>query len=129
MTKSGSLAAGVLALLGWALQPAPALAQVEVGVAEREAELAQVEVGEVSLRRHHLPAQELVLWLPPGWKEMPASRRERTVFGSAADQRLVVLRRSPAPPGAGLLPVVQGVIGDLEGREEIEIESIRRLSR
>lgn len=121
-------AAVVLPLLGWALAPCPATGQIEIRAAEREAELARIELEELPLRRHLLSHEELAVWLPEGWKGPRRTESGRTVFASAEGRRLLVLGRHPTPPGAGLLPILEELLRSLEGRELVaEVESVRRI--
>ena len=90
--------------------------------------MARVELEEVPLRRHLLSHQELAVWLPEGWTELPRTENTRTAFASADGRRLLTLGRSPAPPGAGLLPILEELLDGLEIRDFVaDVESIRRI--
>ena len=126
--KARARAAVVLPLLWWGLWPHAARGQIEIRAAERETELAQVEVEEVPLRRHILSLQELAVWLPEGWREVPNLTSGQTFSSPAGSPRLLTLSRAPTPPGVGLLAILEDLLASPNTLELVaDVESVRRI--
>lgn len=128
MKRSSSLGAFLLLLLSLLGLSVPSAAQIEVAAEEREAYFAGLEVPELSVKRHLLTTQELVLWLPETWAQEPNPSPNEAFFADPAARLRLRAAHLDFSPGSSILQTVETALEILRKREKaFELRSVRRL--